>query len=504
MATEASHQAQLQAAVELIDNLLAVQTVPADTAAVEAASAGTLAAPKLSGAAAFRQRVAGAATSGAQLLAAVILDYVIEITGRPESDIQAAVDRLFVRFVAQSIFVESRGFTFATPGAFGSSKGELKRLTVDEDGFSLEAATPEIKWLTCVADQSSGSPRFAERFRISGEVRGVDILAVGGSGSVLLLEAKSAKDSLLANSTLASYSWTTAPVASTPATGVSGDTVTSWTLGNPANAQLDVDLFPFTLPGVSAPLSVRFTTNNSLTQKLSVSNLRINPSLPYQSGIWIYRESSCDGTLTATMGSQTQAFTVSGYSNTTWTWVSLDYDEDLWPANWLADQPAIAWTLTSRTTGTILLSHPFFGPMTAHDGTWYLLPAGTAPHALDDEVTWTDSISSDSKINKQIAYAFGRYLPHTPTTATITAAGGRTLTFAASGKTITASTGSWVADGFKVGMLLTVAGTSNNNGSKTLTAVSATVLTVSETVVDEGPLSATATIIGTPTITDPS
>jgi hypothetical protein len=76
----------------------------------------------------------------------------------------------------------------------------------------------------------------------------------------------------------------------------------------------------------------------------------------------------------------------------------------------------------------------------------------------------------------------------------LTAAGGRTLTWATAGDTITASTGSFHTDGYAVGDKLIVTGTSSNNGTFTITSVTATVITVSENLVDEGPLSATATI----------
>lgn len=76
----------------------------------------------------------------------------------------------------------------------------------------------------------------------------------------------------------------------------------------------------------------------------------------------------------------------------------------------------------------------------------------------------------------------------------VTAAGGRTLTFATAGDTITASSGDWAADGYRVGRLILVAGTSSNNGYKMLVGVTATVLTVSDNLVNEGALSSTATI----------
>ena len=76
----------------------------------------------------------------------------------------------------------------------------------------------------------------------------------------------------------------------------------------------------------------------------------------------------------------------------------------------------------------------------------------------------------------------------------LTASGGRTLQWAAAGKTITASSGSFLTDLYVVGDKIIVTGTTSNNGTFTLTSVTATVLTVSETLVNEGPLSATATI----------
>jgi hypothetical protein len=60
-----------------------------------------------------------------------------------------------------------------------------------------------------------------------------------------------------------------------------------------------------------------------------------------------------------------------------------------------------------------------------------------------------------------------------------------TLTFSATGHTITRSRGSWLDDGFRVGDSITVTGSASNNYTKTLTAVTATVLTFAAGGVDE-------------------
>lgn len=57
--------------------------------------------------------------------------------------------------------------------------------------------------------------------------------------------------------------------------------------------------------------------------------------------------------------------------------------------------------------------------------------------------------------------------------------------FVASADTITRNTGSWVTDGFKVGMQITIDGTSSNDGTHTVVTVTPTVLTVGNTLADE-------------------
>lgn len=68
--------------------------------------------------------------------------------------------------------------------------------------------------------------------------------------------------------------------------------------------------------------------------------------------------------------------------------------------------------------------------------------------------------------------------------------GNPTVTFAAAGRTATRGTGSWINDGFKVGMMMTVDSALNDWTYEILT-VTATVITlvVGSTLVDEGPVS---------------
>ena len=84
---------------------------------------------------------------------------------------------------------------------------------------------------------------------------------------------------------------------------------------------------------------------------------------------------------------------------------------------------------------------------------------------------------------------------------TITAAAGRTLTFNVA-KTITASTGSYITDGYVVGDVIDISGTTNNNGTFTINTLTATVMTVNETLVTESAYSSLATITGRAPVVD--
>ncbi len=65
--------------------------------------------------------------------------------------------------------------------------------------------------------------------------------------------------------------------------------------------------------------------------------------------------------------------------------------------------------------------------------------------------------------------------------------GAPNLTFAASGSTITRDTGSWLTDGFAVGYVAHVMGSASNDVITTVSAATATVLTVAASLTDEGP-----------------
>ena len=90
---------------------------------------------------------------------------------------------------------------------------------------------------------------------------------------------------------------------------------------------------------------------------------------------------------------------------------------------------------------------------------------------------------------------------HATNKNTITASGDRTLTFN-SAKTIIASSGNFIFDGYVVGDVIDISGTTDNNKTATISAITGTQLTILETLVTETTYSSDATLTGRPVIDD--
>jgi hypothetical protein len=143
----------------------------------------------------------------------------------------------------------------------------------------------------------------------------------------------------------------------------------------------------------------------------------LDPATPYYLEMWVYREGNATGTLTVTMGSQTQAFTIGSLSNAAWNRCRLSLDRDLWPSRFNVANAGITIAVTSLATSTILVDEVVLCPFYSFDGTWLTIsPAsgtGANDFLLDDAFTITDALAgSDSKIQQWLWRAYGRYLPH--------------------------------------------------------------------------------------------
>lgn len=77
-----------------------------------------------------------------------------------------------------------------------------------------------------------------------------------------------------------------------------------------------------------------------------------------------------------------------------------------------------------------------------------------------------------------------------------------TLTFTAAGNTLARNRGSWLDDGFRVGDSVVISGTASNNATRTITALTATVMTFASGVVNETISTNAANLVGGQSFTD--
>lgn len=122
------------------------------------------------------------------------------------------------------------------------------------------------------------------------------------------------------------------------------------------------------------------------------------------------------------------------------------------------------------------------------------MPIGDLPSATEAGFI-TSALSAYETTNKRFVYARASVRDRLPlaTKSKIQKVmqGAPSLTFVAAGFTITRATGSFIADGFAVGDVVTIAGSTSNNGSKgPISALTATVMTFAAGIVNEGPTAA--------------
>lgn len=469
----------------------------------------------------FLQAAAGLlGAPAANLFAWTFFDYALTGANLPAANLADAIRITIDYFVDNNLTVKSRGINFGTAsaGAGNAGDGIPRRQLVDENGQEIEACSLETKTLTCVADARIGRAGTTpavnrEFFEIKGQPRDRYGLTLGGSGITTLVRVLDIlSDDFLSDPLFTGGTFATAPSTGSPqAPTALGD----WTAADISKITADVDALPRTLPvsGVTAHKIVfgndGTDADNTITQLAEKWVGTFANGVPVHAEVWLRRRSSVAGTAKIVLGSQETTVDVTTLTNDVWYRLELSDGTDAknWPKVWNQGSTTFAVDLSgSSTTGTLEVAFPLLAAMEPVDGTGIVMLPGLTPFAFDDSFTIADALDgTDSKIQQLLVRALGVYLPHTADATQVAASGGRTLTFAAAGKTITASTGSFITDGYALGMRVTGAGTSSNNGDLGLiTNITATVLTVDGTLVNEGPLSSTATVDAAATITEPT
>lgn len=363
-----------------------------------------------------RHRAQGSAMidafSARTLLDPLIYEYG-KLIGSPYRNTPEIFGDIYRDMHANSLAVNSRDITFASMAAAGGNtgNGSLRRLNVDENGYSMEGCHIELKTAICVQDGNSGALRHAERFDLYGTAAPKDGMARQTFGSGRRMTGLASKHagsgpggSRLQNSSFTIYN--------------SGGTVTTkfrgWTIANDAaNVTSDTTNTYRGHPGDGAVLrAMQLSANEKISQKISATGFRLNPNLPYQLRVMFNRQvGAADGTLTIRLGTVTKAVVLA--AQTGWNELILDFDENIWPNNFYEDDLDIEIEWSGRTTGTLLLDDAWCGPLDFFDGGFWLLMGGSTPWKIDDKLTGTDTggAAANAKIQYYVWLAGFGYLP---------------------------------------------------------------------------------------------
>lgn len=438
---------------------------------------------------------------------------VASIINKNGGDVQSLLDGLYEYMIDNAEWFLSRTFTRGSWSAGGSNTGdgEILRVTTDTKGVPIENCFSEVITATIVRNASGAILELtgstdpgSETMRLEGTVAGDDELdkeiANRGSGLRSELANKRSGDSIINNASFGSYT----------GTGASITDITDWTITNLiGNFEQDTtNYFVEDNAENGTPASLVITATDTIEQLLSVSGTSFDSDAPYLCQLYYNRAvNSAAGTLELHMGTVSASVVLS--AQTGWNVLRLTLGQNSWFENFDNDiltSIKVVWTQTGGTGVLIDDIRCFKLDSFANIPTVCL--GGATRWRVNDTGTITDT-EVGAVFQRWFWRNYGRYMPSVPTATQVTAAGGRTLTWANSGSadTVTASSGSWITDGYKVGMFVTFAGTSSNNlTTGKLATVTATILTFGSdtSLTNEGPLSATATVNAAANITEPS
>jgi len=431
--TEAQLRTQLQDIARIFDNYLSQQTVGADIDTADANVLNDFAAQHRGAMSAIETRAGQVVQQFRGVLEVWAAAFCHHILGDPERTLDPCLDRIFLDWATRTptpVTILTRGFTFATPAAAAGNVGTgvLRRLTVDEFGRDIEAAFAEAVRVRCVADQNLGATRYQELFEFKGANAPRSDLgyeSASGKGSGLVLRDGDATRGVQASDSIVSNAGFYDVGGALNFSGglytlIASDVIRSWAVDDVTKITLNRNTVYRSPQGVANPHSLQLDDNVTLTQTFLDANVQLGTGVPYYRAIAVRRQVSCDGTFTMKVGSKTTTQAVSSLTNDRWTLVEPAFDADLWPANFIESSAVVELKLASRTTGTLLITEFIFSSLAQFAGLWYMLQSlgndagsGVADWQLDDEYTFTDSLTPDSKIQKMLALVAARYLPHT-------------------------------------------------------------------------------------------
>ena len=329
--------------------------------------------------------------------------------GYPATVVDAALCRFLYTTFAETgtpITFQRRNPTFGaiTAGGSNTGTGTINKLTTSAHGYTIENIFVGTKTMTCIQDRSSGAQRHRETFRFRDAAKFPDFLNRAGSGADTGENSGyDCFDGSVTTEFVGNPSFHLPVIASSPETPASTTAITNWTIsGSTSNIERLSSDYYRDYVGETTPTCVRFKDNETLTQLLSVRNARFEYDVPYYCQIAYKRESSCDGTLTLTLGGQSSNVALSAGSS--WTILRIALGTKCWLRNFNAATMSVSIALSSRTTGTLLVDDFILRPMIRFGGSWYAPVGGATPFLRNDVFTFADTIGTDAVLKKWVTW----------------------------------------------------------------------------------------------------
>lgn len=314
---------------------------------------------------------------------------VMRVAGQPTDDLWGRVHRYLHE---QSQTFNDRNWTrgSASAGGGNTGTGTLRRLTVDWEAYNLQGGHVETKTFECVQDQSLGTFKGAEVFRVAGEDASKDNLDYQGSGMVALLVAKHSGTGVGA-SVLRNSGW------DAQFSGTGTDKIPGWTIGGTASKITAGTSGYRTAPGASSQGTLVFDNDgaatNEVTQALSLQRLSAGSErVPWMLQV-AYKKSSAGatGSLVLKIGNKSTTLDLSTIADTDWHVLQFTIDKNLYYRNWKEDAPDIEVEVVNLSAGTLTLDDLIFAQWDLLDGTWYWLTGGATAFLQRDSFTVADS-----------------------------------------------------------------------------------------------------------------
>jgi len=306
--------------------------------------------------------------------------------------------------------IKGRAFTFGTIAPYASNVGDgtVYRVTKDKNNLNIESgfANAGITEIKCTADRYSRRTAGNEAFSIQGVgLTDVDAISLGtapqGTGILYALTSRQC------TAFVTDGSFDTADDSGTL-------TCNGWSFDVPANfAKETTDTFRNTV-GSSTGVAIEITANSYMEQDLAEEAKSFDTTKPVCVVARVMRKTSCDGTITVSLGNSSVSLDLSTIANDTWTDITLGVtDNKGYYSEWFEDAAVLKIDLATCTTGSVIVDEIIVTQPTVYDGKYYFVVAGSTDFLKDDYFRYIDTVLNTGQIQYILSRMFGVYLPHT-------------------------------------------------------------------------------------------